>query len=227
MNDNNEEEIRRLLEKCCDAAMESLDEEPVTEDDYVPTRRFEKRMKRMLWSEKHFGHRLRLGYAVRRAAVFLIILAGVLGSATVSAKVFDFRPWEYLPGYDWFVTDEVDDLPTDYHDEDPVVATPKPKPTAKPTRKRAYPTATPNKAVSGEAVEVTDGNETTPEEDAAQEPFTDDPRKSTDEPSATEPGSESGEDPRKEEEPRESDPELSEESEDEDEDSPQKEFENE
>ena len=219
MNDKNDEEIRRLLEKCCDTAMESLDEESASEENYDLTRRFVKRMKRMLWSEKHFGHRLKLGYAVRRVAVFLIILAGVLGSATVSAKVFDFRPWEYIPGYDWFVTDEVDDLPADYHDEDPVVATPKPKPTAKPEKRRAYPTTTPkDNAVSGEAAEVTDGNKTPSEEDALQEEsYTDDPRKSTDEPSATEPGAEDEEDPRKEEEPREYDSEPSEENEDEDE----------
>lgn len=97
-----DEEIRQLLTACEDAAMSSLDETEMEGYDHDFSDFFNKKMKRMLWSERYFGRKLHVGYALRKVAAVFLVVASLAVAGTVSAKVFDFRPWEYLPFYDWF-----------------------------------------------------------------------------------------------------------------------------
>ena len=97
-----DEEIRQLLTACEDAAMSSLDETEMEGYDHDFSDFFNKKMKRMLWSERYFGRKLHIGYALRKVAAVFLVIASFAVAGTVSAKVFDFRPWEYLPFYDWF-----------------------------------------------------------------------------------------------------------------------------
>lgn len=137
-NDMDDEQIRLLLSACADAAMDSLDEESMDGFDHHFSDKFDKKMNRMLWSERYFGRKIHIGYVVRRAAVFLIIAASLATAGTVSAKVFDFRPWEYIPIYSWFVDDDpTDEDAADWAGKDttvenqqsqPVAPTPKPTP---------------------------------------------------------------------------------------------------
>ncbi len=97
-----DEEIRQLLTACEDAAMSSLDETEMEGYDHDFSDFFNKKMKRMLWSERYFGRKIHIGYALRKVAAVFLVIASFAVAGTVSAKVFDFRPWEYLPFYDWF-----------------------------------------------------------------------------------------------------------------------------
>ena len=60
---------------------------------------FSKKMKRMFWSEKYFGSKLRLGYVVRRVAVVIIVVASLFSANQVSAKVFGFDVWKHVVSF--------------------------------------------------------------------------------------------------------------------------------
>ena len=111
-NDLNDEQIRLLLSACADKAMSSLHEEEMDGYDHHFSDKFDKKVKKMLWSERYFGRKIHAGYIVRRAAVILIIAASLATAGTVSAKVFDFRPWEYLPLYDWIAGEDEPEIET-------------------------------------------------------------------------------------------------------------------
>ena len=67
--------------------------------DHVFSKSFEKKVKKMFWSEKYFGRRLHLGYTLRRAAVIAVIIAGLFSVNQVSAHVFGFNPWNTIMSY--------------------------------------------------------------------------------------------------------------------------------
>lgn len=104
-----DQEIKDLLTSYVGAEMALIDAEVPTEQDYRYSKSYNKRIRRMFWSEKYFGSRLRLGYMVRRAAVVAIIILGLCVTNEVSARVFGFSPWEFVTS---FLTDSKMDVKT-------------------------------------------------------------------------------------------------------------------
>lgn len=104
-----DKEIKDLLTSYVGAEMALIDAEVPTEQDYSYSKSYNKRIRRMFWSEKYFGSRLRLGYMVRRAAVVAIIILGLCVTNEVSARVFGFSPWEFVTS---FLTDSKMDVKT-------------------------------------------------------------------------------------------------------------------
>lgn len=104
-----DQEIKDLLTSYVGAEMALIDAEVPTEQDYSYSKSYNKRIRRMFWSEKYFGSRLRLGYMVRRAAVVAIIILGLCVTNEVSARVFGFSPWEFVTS---FLTDSKMDVKT-------------------------------------------------------------------------------------------------------------------
>lgn len=94
-----DKEIKDLLTSYVGAEMALIDAEVPTEQDYSYSKSYNKRIRRMFWSEKYFGSRLRLGYMVRRAAVVAIIILGLCVTNEVSARVFGFSPWEFVTSF--------------------------------------------------------------------------------------------------------------------------------
>lgn len=94
-----DQEIKDLLTSYVGAEMALIDAEVPTEQDYRYSKSYNKRIRRMFWSEKYFGSRLHLGYMVRRAAVVAIIILGLCVTNEVSARVFGFSPWEFVTSF--------------------------------------------------------------------------------------------------------------------------------
>jgi hypothetical protein len=94
-----EQEIRQYLLKYVQHEMTELHEENMPGYNHQMSARFQKKMKRILWSEKYFGKRLYLGYAVRKLAIVAIVIICLSAGNEVSARVFGFNPWEYIVTY--------------------------------------------------------------------------------------------------------------------------------
>lgn len=94
-----DKEIKDLLTSYVGAEMALIDAEVPKEQDYSYSKSYNKRIRRMFWSEKYFGSKLRLGYMVRRAAVVAIIILGLCVTNEVSARVFGFSPWEFVTSF--------------------------------------------------------------------------------------------------------------------------------
>lgn len=95
----NDQEIKELLTSYMKEEMALLREEELPGYDYVYSKAYQKRIRRMFWSEKYFGSRLHIGYAVRRIAVVAVIILSLLTVNEVSARVFGFRAWEYKTSF--------------------------------------------------------------------------------------------------------------------------------
>lgn len=72
---------------------------PENTDTYKTSKKFRKRMKRLFWSEKYFGKQVRLGNVIRKVAIVAMIVGSVVIAGEVSAKIFGFRPWEFVINY--------------------------------------------------------------------------------------------------------------------------------
>ncbi len=95
MGEINKDELQIALNRLAEEKIQKLEREAAA-FDYVPSRRFKRRMNRLLRSERYFGKHFRVGYALRRVAVFVILISALALTGTVSAKMFGFRPWEYI-----------------------------------------------------------------------------------------------------------------------------------
>ena len=89
------EYIRKVLEDYADYRMDtaySPDKEETEAHEF--SKKHEKKMKKLIWSEKYFGTHITLGNVVRRVAVFAAVILSLAAANTVSAKVFGFNPWK-------------------------------------------------------------------------------------------------------------------------------------
>ena len=92
----NDLDIKKYLTGYIDEEMQLLQEENMDGYENEFSTKFDKRIKKVLWSEKYFGKNLRVGYFVRKVAIIFIVLASLFTVGEVSAKVFGFNPWEYV-----------------------------------------------------------------------------------------------------------------------------------
>lgn len=96
MTDN---EIKTILDEYVDAEMSLIDMDKYKEYPFLPSDRYKKRMKKLFSVEKYFGKNIRLGYIVRRVAIFVICLIGLAAVTEVSARILGFEPWKYITTY--------------------------------------------------------------------------------------------------------------------------------
>ena len=95
----NDLEIKEYLMGYIIEEMELLQEKDMHGYEHVFSPKFDKRIKKILWSEKYFGKNLKVGYFVRKVAIIFIVLATLFTVGEVSAKVFGFNPWEYVRSF--------------------------------------------------------------------------------------------------------------------------------
>ncbi|MCR5691658.1 MAG: leucine-rich repeat domain-containing protein, partial [Eubacterium sp.] len=88
-----EQELKELLCRYQDRELDRLDQLEAETEEHEFSQKFHKKMERLFWTEKYFGHQVRLGYMVRKVAAVAAVSVGVLLAGTVSAKVFHFDPW--------------------------------------------------------------------------------------------------------------------------------------
>ena len=91
-----DDELREALERYSDVYMSLLEIDKMLVSEHVFSKRFEKKMKRLLWSQRHFGKHIRVGYAVRKIAIAAGISLSLLVANEVSARVWGFGAWEII-----------------------------------------------------------------------------------------------------------------------------------
>lgn len=92
-----DEYIRDILTEYSDFCMDTFyspDREEL--EKHVFSRRHEKKMKKLVWSEKYFGIHIQAGYVVRRVAILTAVILSLAAANTVSARVFGFNPWRIV-----------------------------------------------------------------------------------------------------------------------------------
>lgn len=104
-----DKKIKELLTSYVGAEMALINEEELSEHAPVYSKSYNKRIRRMFWSEKYFGSRLHVGYMVRRIAIVAMIILGLLITNEVSARVFGVNLWKYTTS---FLTDSKMDVKT-------------------------------------------------------------------------------------------------------------------
>lgn len=89
-----ESELKEALKKYQEAKLKEIDEmvDQMEEHEFSP--RFQRRIKKLFWSERYFGSRITLGLVMRKVAMIAIILTSLVVAGQVSARVFHFHPWE-------------------------------------------------------------------------------------------------------------------------------------
>ena len=87
-------ELKEALKKYQEAKLKEIDEmvDQMEEHEFSP--RFQRRIKKLFWSERYFGSRITLGLVMRKVAMIAIILTSMVVAGQVSARVFHFHPWE-------------------------------------------------------------------------------------------------------------------------------------
>jgi len=88
-----EQELKELLCRYQDRELDRLDQLEAEMEDHEFSERFQKKMDRLFWTERYFGHQVKLGYMARKVAAVVAVATGLLLAGTVSAKVFHFDPW--------------------------------------------------------------------------------------------------------------------------------------
>lgn len=96
MDDN---EIKKLLDAYVNAEMSLIDMNDYDVSTYTVSTKYKKKIKKLFSIEKYFGKNLKLGYAVRKAAIIAICILSLLGANEISAHVFGFNPWKYIVSY--------------------------------------------------------------------------------------------------------------------------------
>ena len=89
-----ESELKEALKKYQEAKLKEIDEmvDQMEEHEFSP--RFQRRIKKLFWSERYFSSRITLGLVMRKVAMIAIILTSLVVAGQVSARVFHFHPWE-------------------------------------------------------------------------------------------------------------------------------------
>ena len=94
-----DKEIKNLLTSYVRAEMSLIDGKGLTKQDYTYSKSYNKKIRRMFWSEKYFGSRLHVGYMVRRIAIITIIILGLMVTNEVSARVFGVNLRKYTTSF--------------------------------------------------------------------------------------------------------------------------------
>lgn len=92
-------EIKELLLSYIKVEMEMLTPDSLPEYDHVYSRRYQKKIKKLLWAEKYFGRYIYLGYIIRYAAMIALVLLSCFAAVKVSAELFGWEPWEYIQSF--------------------------------------------------------------------------------------------------------------------------------
>lgn len=91
-----DEQICALLREYQEVCMGTDPISNYMESEHEYSKRFHKKMKRLLWSYENFQKDIRMGYAVRRIAMILLILMGLFAANEVSARFFGFDAWKTI-----------------------------------------------------------------------------------------------------------------------------------
>lgn len=91
-----ERKLREQLELYQNMCMDALNPKKMTGYNHKYSKKFSRKMKKLLWSRKHFGNDIRLGYIVRRVAIFVATLLSLLAANEVSARLFGFDAWKTI-----------------------------------------------------------------------------------------------------------------------------------
>ena len=95
----NDQKIREILSAYVEEGMRQLNEEKMAGADHVYSPKYEKKIKRMLWTEQYFGKHLKLGYALRYAAVFALVVLSMFAANEASARILNVNPWRYIVSF--------------------------------------------------------------------------------------------------------------------------------
>ena len=94
-----DQEIKNMLSSYVDQKMTMICEENLPGYDHEYSSKYQKKLNRLLWSEKYFGKKVHLGYMVRRIAMIAVIILSLFLANEVSARTFGFNPWKYLTSF--------------------------------------------------------------------------------------------------------------------------------
>ena len=91
----NNDFLKQALTEYQNQQMELLNPAELPGYEHSFSRRFRRKIRRLFWSEKYFGRRYRVGYALRRIAIIVFLLISLAAAYEVSARIFHwgFRPW--------------------------------------------------------------------------------------------------------------------------------------
>lgn len=92
-------QIKDILTKFVYAEMKALDDSHASEEEIEYSKSYQKRIKKMMWSEQYFGKWLHIGYGVRRIAMIGIVILGLFAGGRISASLIGVNPWEYTLSY--------------------------------------------------------------------------------------------------------------------------------
>ncbi len=87
-------QIKEILSIYQNAQMKCLDPSCMEGWNHVFSRRFQKRMKRLLRYEKRFGKHYHRGYLIRRLAVIaIVVLSAAVANVAIAQDLYGFIPW--------------------------------------------------------------------------------------------------------------------------------------
>lgn len=91
-----DEELRRRLREYQDICMESGEIKEMLATEHTYSRRFQRKMKRLLWSRRNFGRDIHMGYMVRKVAAVAIVAVSLITVNQVSAHVWGVDAWNLV-----------------------------------------------------------------------------------------------------------------------------------
>lgn len=94
-----DEKMRQLLKEYMEKEMDLIVPEEMEGFDQNFSKRFEGKMKKVMWKEKYFGQYTRFIHPMRRVAMVAAAILSLLVVGNVSAKVFNIQPWKYFTSY--------------------------------------------------------------------------------------------------------------------------------
>ncbi len=95
-----EDMIKDAFVKYMTAEMSLIGPDVMNYEHQPYSRSFKKRFRSLVRSEKYFGGSIRMYRYVRRVAIFVAIVIGLLGINEVSARTIGFNVWNVLFAYD-------------------------------------------------------------------------------------------------------------------------------
>lgn len=94
-----DEQIRELLNCYVETEMSFIDPDEYRTSDVNASKKYHKKIKKLLSTEKYFGKYIYTGYALRWVAIVALCVLSLAGVNQVSAKVLGFNPWKYIMSY--------------------------------------------------------------------------------------------------------------------------------
>lgn len=91
-----DEEMKIALSFYKDAETDCLLDEKIENIQHDFSHKFDRKMRKLFWSEKYFGEKIHLGYAVRRVAIIVLVISSMIAVDKVSAAMTGIHPWKYI-----------------------------------------------------------------------------------------------------------------------------------